>query len=175
MNEPTIITLVVSTLIVAGLVRGFFTGYAPALAEAPMLGAKEQAVIAAAADAFFPRGGLLPVSGTEAGTLAYLSDTLRDAPPRTRFLMRLLFVFVEHGPWIFNLRARLTRQTPAQRVETLQAWADHPIYFLRVTFTSLRTLVSLAYLSNSRVVRAMGAEPNTAPFLGAARAQESAA
>lgn len=174
MNVFSIVLFTGIALSLAALVRGIFLGYAPASPDAPHLSAKEQAVIAASSDAFFPRGGSLPISATEAGTVAYMSRMLGDAPFRTRMLLRLLFVFVEHGPWLFNLRSRMTRQTPAQRVATLRAWSESPIYFLRVTFTSLRTLVSLAYLANDGVMKAIGTEPNASPF-GLHERQESAA
>jgi hypothetical protein len=169
MNERIVGCLVAAVALVA-LVRGWFAGYGAARPEAPSLNAKEQAVLLAAADAMFPRGGVLPISGSEAGVLAHIDATFRASPARTRLLLRLLFRFVEHGPWLLHLRSRLTRQTLEQRVETLRSWAESPLYFLRVTFTSLRTLISLAYLADDRVLRRMGAAPDPTPFEGNKRA-----
>lgn len=152
--------------LLVALVWGVWLGYPAARPEAPSLNAKEQAVLLAAADAMFPQGGVLPISGSEAGVLVYMEDTLRATPWRTKLLIRLMLRFVEHGPWVTNLRPRLTRQAHAQRVETLRSWAESPFYFLRVVFTSLRTLVSLAYLANDRVVSHIGAAPNLSPFAG---------
>lgn len=161
------VVVVLAAVLLAGLiVWAWFLGYPAAREEAPALSAKEQAVVLAAADAMFPRGGVLPISGSEAGVLRYINDSLVTSPSRIRLLLRLLFVFVEHGPWLINLRPRLTKQTQEQRVDTLRSWADSPLYFLRVTFTSLRTLVSLAYLSDTRVVQGIGATPDRAPFEG---------
>jgi hypothetical protein len=160
------VAMVMGLVATVGLVRGWFLGYPAARPEAPSLSAKEQAVVMAAADAMFPRGGALPLSGSEAGALRYVHESLSTSPTRIRLLLRLLFVFVEHGPWVVNFRARLTRQSPEQRVATLRSWAESPVYFLRVVFTSLRTIVSLAYLSDNRVVDGIGATPNTAPFEG---------
>lgn len=160
----TLALSLVSLFAVAALVYGVVLGYPPARQGAPLLNAKEQAVLAASADAFFPGGGALPISGSEAGILGYMNTTLGASPPRTRLLLRLLLRLVEHGPWLFNLSRRFTRQSPAERIKTLQAWGDSRIYFLRISFTSLRTLVSMAYLANSRVTSIIGAVPNLAPF-----------
>jgi len=162
--------LIVSLVLVGALVRGVLLGYGPARPEAPLLNAKEQAVVLAAADAMFPGGGVLPISGSEAGVLRYMDDTMRASPWRQRLLVRLMLRFVEHGPWLVNFRARLTRQGPEQRVDTLRSWSSSSIYFLRVVFTSLRTLISLSYLANARVVDRIGAAPNQAPFDGAVAA-----
>ncbi len=152
--------------VIAAGVHGWCAGYGEASEVAPMLNAKEQAVILAAADAMFPRGGVLPISGSEAGVLAYLDRTFRSSPARTRLLMRLLLRFVEHAPWILGPSRRLTRQTQAERVATLEGWANSSSYFLRVVFTSLRTLVSLAYIADLDVLEHIGAVPSATPFEG---------
>ena len=155
----------VLALVASGwLARGWLTGYGPARPEAPMLNAKEQEVALAAADAMFPSGGVLPISGSEAGVLVYLDTTMRSSPPRIRLLLRLLLRFVEHGPWLFGPGRRLTKQAPTERVATLQGWAQSSSYFLRVVFTSLRTLVSLAYLADAQVIHCIGVEPELSPF-----------
>jgi hypothetical protein len=164
MSLSVSLTVCLALIPAVALARGALLGYPPARREAPLLSAKEQAVIEASADAFFPSGGVLPISATEAGVIPYMNQTIEGAPPQTRLLLRLLFQFVEHGPWLFNLRSRFTRQSPEQRVATLQAWAESRFYFLRVTFTSLRTLVSLAYLADQRVIDRIGAVSNLAPF-----------
>lgn len=165
MIEITIVAMFFTVVIVM-VSMGWFSGYPPASAEVPALNKKEQAVIQAAANAMFPRGGVLPISGSEAGVLRYFNETLVTSPRQIRLLLRLLLVLTEHGPWLINLRPRLTKQAPEQRVETLRSWAEHPVYFLRVAFTSLRTLISFAYLSDVRVVQKIGATPNRDPFGG---------
>ncbi len=162
----TVLLVVLGGVAVAALARGWLSGYAPARPEAPGLNAKEQAVALAAADAMFPSGGVLPISGSEAGILTYLDETIRSSPPRTALLIRLMLRFVEHGPWLFGPGRRLTRQTAAERVATLEGWAGSSIYFLRIVFTSLRTLVSLAYLAHMDVLHRIGAEPMRTPFQG---------
>jgi hypothetical protein len=67
-----------------------------------------------------------------------------------------LLQFVEHGPWLFGPARRLTRQSPEARVRTLAAWEGSRIYFLRVAFTSLRTLIAMAYVAHPQVAATLG-------------------
>lgn len=125
---------------------------------------RERATLAATADAFFPRGGTLPPSATDAGAVAYFETMLSELPGRTRFLIRLLVLFVEIGPWAFNRKRRFSRQSPTDRVATLRSWEKSPIYFLRISFQSLRTLIAMAYLASEDVAARLGAVPNLDPF-----------
>ena len=137
------------------LVAGFTLGYPPPTTATDVLSAKEQAIVRACADAMFPSGGVAPASGTEAGVVEYFAATLREGPRATGVLIRLLLRFVEHGPWLFGSR-RLTRQSPEARVRTLAAWEASPIYFLRLSFTSLRALIAMGYVANAAVSRDLG-------------------
>ena len=143
---------------------GWFGGYPRRALAGGSLSAKEQAIVAAAADAFFPHGGAVSPSGTEAGAVAYFSTLLAELPSGTRILIRLLLRLVEHGPWLLGPARRFTRQTAEQRVVTLRGWEHSSLYFLRISFQSLRTLIGLAYLGNDDVAGALGALPNLAPF-----------
>ncbi len=164
MSPPLVFFVTLGAVALILLVRGVALGYPPATPDAPQLSGKEQAIVAAAADAMFPAGGVLPISGAQAGVVRYFGETLAGSPTRHRVLLRLLLRLVEHGPWVLNLRGRFTSQRHAERVATLRSWAESPIYLLRVAFTSLRTLLSIAYLADEGVTRAMGAEPDTDPF-----------
>jgi hypothetical protein len=167
MTSQLVITLVLSTLVFA-FAWGVLLGYPAKVVEGGPMSAKEQAIVAAAADAFFPRGGALIPSGTDAGAVAYFSTFLAELPAGTRFMIRLLLRLVEHGPWVFGPARRFTRQSPEQRVATLRGWEKSRLYFLRISFQSLRTLIGLAYLGNDGVARSLGAMPNLAPFEGKA-------
>ena len=159
--------LVLGVLAVFALVAfawGVLLGYPARTLRGGPLSAKEQAIVASAADAFFPHGGSLAPSATEAGVVPYFSNLLAELPAGTRLLIRLLLRLVEHGPWLLGPARRFTRQTAEQRVATLRAWETSSLYFLRISFQSLRTLVGLAYLDNHDVARAVGALPNLAPF-----------
>ncbi|NUQ77697.1 MAG: hypothetical protein HUU21_29525 [Polyangiaceae bacterium] len=148
------------------LARGLFWGYPRAvLPPSAFLSAKEQAIVTALADALFPSGGPIPISGTEAGLVSYMDEYVRRTPPHMRLLIRLLFLFIEHGPWLFGPRhVRFTRQRPEERVAALADMASSSIYFRRVSFLSIRTMLSMGYLANPAVARRIGWVEQRAPF-----------
>lgn len=147
------------------LLRGLLFGYPPPqLGPSAVLGRKEQALVAAVADALFPPGGPIAVSGTEAGLVAYTDAYVRGVPAHTRLLMRVLFFFVEHGPWLFGPAPRFTRLTQARRIVEIERMSQSPLYLRRVAFLSIRMVMCMGYLANEDVMRAIGLEYRTAPF-----------
>lgn len=144
--------------------RGLFAGYPKKVFEPSVLSAKEQAILSACADALFPHGGPLPLSGTEAGVLPFFDAMLRQLPKQNRLLIRALLFLLEHGPWVINRRSRLTRQAPEVRVDTLRAWSESRHYLLRTAFIGIRALLTMAYLENHDVASRIGLLPNTDPF-----------
>ncbi len=152
-------------LAAALLARGVFLGYPRASLAGAMLSRKEQAIVAACADALFPPGGPIPVSGTEAGLVRYMDDYLRRLPRVPRLLGRLLLHFVEHGPWIFGPRpVRFTRLRPDERVAVMRDMAQSSLYFRRISCLSMRTMMTMGYLAHPEVARTMHIVPNPAPF-----------
>jgi hypothetical protein len=156
----------VPVVLVALLVRGIFFGYPPpSYPEAKLLRPKEQAIVAACADALFPPGGPIPVSGTEAGLVAYLDAYIAAMPPTPRLLGRLLFQSIEHSPWIFGpRRVRFTRLRPEERTFVLKEMYESRLYFRRVSALSMRAMMTMAYLSHPKVAEAMGMRADLAPF-----------
>jgi hypothetical protein len=147
------------------LARAVFFGYPPAPLREALLSRKEQAIVAACADALFPPGGPIPLSGTEAGLVWYMDGYLRRLPPGSRLLGRLLFHFIEHAPWIFGPeRARFTRLRPAARVEALRDMQNSSIYFRRLSFLSMRAMLTMGYLAHPEVARTMHIQADLAPF-----------
>ena len=145
--------------------RALVLGYPPALLEDAVLTRRQQAIVAACADAFFPPGGAIPVSGTEAGLVRYMDAYVRRLDARGRFLVGLLFLFIELGPFAFGpRRRRFTRLALADRIELLRRMGTSDLYFLRVSFLSMRTMLTMGYLSNARVAAAMHMETDPAPF-----------
>jgi len=143
--------------LLALLARELWLGYPPARFVAAALSKKEQAVLAATAEAFFPRGGALP-SAEQAGVVPYVDRMMHDMPRRQRILLRLLFVLVEHGSLLFGpVHRRMTRQSVADRIATLRAWELSSLYFRRLSFLSLRTLMTLAYFGDAAVRQAVTA------------------
>lgn len=141
------------------------TGYPPPALQDGVLNRCEQALVAAVADALFPAGGPIPLSGTEAEILAYFDGYVRRSLPRQRLLMRLLLIFTEYSPLLFGpVRRRFTRLTDAERVAYLERSSVSNIYFRRITFLSFRTLMTMAYLAHPEVERAMRICADCDPF-----------
>lgn len=130
-----------------------------------MLSRREQSLLAAVGDAFFPPGGPIPVSGAEAGVVAYFDRYLKRSHRMARVLMRLLFVFLDLSPLPFGpRRRRFVDLSQADRIQMLDDMFKSRIYFRRVSFTSIRALMTMAYLSHPRVAEAMTMTPDTDPF-----------
>jgi hypothetical protein len=154
-----------AVLLGALLVRGIFFGYPRAALPDSTLDRREQAIVAACADALFPPGGPIPVSGTEAGMLRYMDTYLQRLPRVPRLLVRLLLLSIEHGPLLFGPRpARFTHLRPVERVAVLRAMARSSMYFRRVSFLSLRTMMTMGYLAHPEVQRRIHIVPNATPF-----------
>jgi hypothetical protein len=133
--------------------------------RARTLSARERVIVAACADALFPSGGPIPLSGTEAGLVDYMDRYVARAPRPLRPYMRLLLHFIELSPWVFGpCRARFTRLSHEDRIAALASMAQSRIYFRRLTFLSLRTMLSMGYLANEKVARAIGVTCCAAPF-----------
>lgn len=162
------IAVAASTLgvaLVALVVRALFLGYPPKLLADSVLNQHQQALIAACADAFFPPGGPIPVSGTEAGLVKYMDGYVRRMNARGRFLVGLLFVFLELSPFVFGPRLRRFSQLAlGDRLAMLEQMAKSDVYFRRVAFLSMRTMLTMGYLSNPRVAATMRMAMDPAPF-----------
>jgi hypothetical protein len=148
----------------AGVAR-LFMGYAPSHLEGALLSRREQAIVATFADAFFPPNGPIAVSGQEAGVPRYFDDYLKRSAPTQRLLIRLLILYIELEPLLFGPRpSRFSRLTQAERVLALESTSTSSIYFRRVSFISLRALMTMAYLASDDVARAMRMKQSADPF-----------
>lgn len=156
------------------IAHGLFGGYPDKIAPGGKLSKKEQAVIRACADSFFPPGGPIPVSGTDAKLVDYMEGYVARTPDGQRVLVHLLFWFIEHGTWLFGPKpVRFTSLSEAERLAVLEDMRTSPIYFRRIAFLSMRTMLTMGYLANPDVARAMRMKADTDPFRksGAASAQ----
>lgn len=135
------------------------------------LSRRERAIVAAAADAMFPPGGPIPLSGTEAGAVGYFDAYVGRQAPAQRVLVRLMLTFVELSPLVFGPeRGRFTTLDHPAQLRFLDGMAKSRIYFRRVVFVSLRAMLTMAYLADDRVARAMNMVADPDPFgLGAKR------
>jgi hypothetical protein len=165
-NPVALAALAVVVAILAVAIRGVALGYPPPrLRTTRVFSAKEQAIVAACADALFPPGGPIPLSGTEAGVVEYMERYVQWAPRATRVLIRLLIRFIEHSPWLFGPRhARFTRLSHEERCAALDRMARSQVYFHRVSFLSMRTMLSMGYLANPEVSRSIGITSSATPF-----------
>ncbi|HVY45725.1 MAG TPA: hypothetical protein VHB21_07590 [Minicystis sp.] len=138
------------------VVRAVSFGYPKPAFAAKNLARKEQAIVAAVADAMFPKGGPIPLSGTEAGLVGYMDAYVGRMPNPSRLLCRLLLRLLEHGPWLFGpRRTRFTRLSQRERLAALDDMRTSSIYFRRVAFLSMRTMLTMGYLANGDVARSM--------------------
>ena len=152
------------------LVWGVFLGYPPKVVPRGFLSRKEQAIVAACADTLFPKGGPIPLSGTEAGLVPYMDAYVGRVDAQQRVLIRLLLHFVEHGPWLFGPRfARFTRLAPEEQVAALRDMSQSRIYLRRLSFLTVRVMLTMGYLANDEVARCIGAVSHLAPFEADAR------
>ena len=161
----TSIGLAAAALVVAGFALARLAlGYGLRDPAYPRLSAREQAFVRAAADAVFPSGGPIPYSGTEAGALAHVDRFLAGIGARTRLLIRLLFVLLEHATLVFPAPGptgfrRFSALSLAQRQAVLDGWGRSRLGPRRLVFQSLRALVTMAYFASPAVLRAIGLAP----------------
>jgi hypothetical protein len=153
-------------LAIAWAVARVFAGYPPPPAGVRSLARREYATVAAAASATFPRGGSVPPSGLDADVAGHVDRFLGAQPTRSRLLMRLLFVLVEHATIVFppagsggGRRRRFSALRPAQQVAYLEGWRTSRLFFRRLVFTSLRAIVTMGYLAHPAVIRELGLSP----------------
>lgn len=157
--------IVLASALLALAARALFFGYPPPSLTDAVLTRRQQAIVGACADAFFPPGGAIPVSGTEAGLVKYMDTYVRRLDARGRFLVGLLFLFIELGPFVFGPRLRrFSKLSLPDRLAMLGGMGNSDIYFRRVAFLSMRTMLTMGYLSNPRVAGVMHMEIDPAPF-----------
>jgi hypothetical protein len=141
-----------------------FWGY-PAPQQTPrVLSRRELALLTAAAEAVFPPGGAIPISGAEAGVAAYTDRWLSALPPRIRLLMRLLFFLIEHGTLVFPAPRprgfrRFSSLSREQAEQVLEGWRTSRLFPRRLVFTSLRAIVAMGFFAHPGVLRHLGLAP----------------
>jgi hypothetical protein len=125
----------------------------------------ELRVVEACADALFPPGGAIEISGNEAGVVPFVDQAMGRVPWLTRTLIRALLRFVELCPLALGpFPAPFTRLDHERRVRVVRALAGSRVYFFRTAFVGLRTILTLAYFANDEVNRVVGSTPNACPF-----------
>ena len=158
--------------ITVGLVLGLalalgwriFAGYQRPANAVKGLSRREAALVAAAAEALFPRGGSVPPSGLEAGVPAWCGRWLAALPAGTRFLVRCLFALVEHATLLFPAPGwdgfrRFSALDAERRGQVLEGWRTSRWFPRRLVFTSLRAIVTQGYFADAAVLRALRLAP----------------
>jgi len=147
-----------------GLGWRVFAGYPRPAAPVKGLSRREAALVAAAAEALFPRGGAVPPSGLDAGVPAWCGRWLEALPAGTRLLVRCLFALVEHATLLFPAPGwdgfrRFSAQGPERRGQVLEGWRTSRWFLRRLVFTSLRAIVTQGYFADAAVLRALRLAP----------------
>jgi len=128
----------------------------------------EVAVVTSAGEAIFPPGGRLPQAGSDADLTGYLDRYLGASPPRLRMLMRGLLFLVEHSTFFLWAPGRagwrrFSSLDLDQRMAVIEGWARSRVFARRLVFTSLRSLLTLAFLAHPPILRALRLAPLDIP------------
>ena len=158
-----ITTLLLVVLAVLAYRRGI-AGYPPPPAGLGLLHRGEAAFIESVAEALFPSGSGLAVSGLEAQLPASIDRHLSALPRSQRWQIRALFAAVEHVTLLVpgdepGGRGRFSSLTVASRVAVLDRLQHHPRSFLRLLFTALRSVFVLGYLGHPANLNGLGLAP----------------
>ncbi|MCB9663496.1 MAG: gluconate 2-dehydrogenase subunit 3 family protein [Alphaproteobacteria bacterium] len=120
-----------------------------------VLSAHEAEIVAAMAEAFFPKGAM-PVSGAEAGVVRRIDEMLEDwFPPVISGAFRYLLRAVEWGT-LASRGCRFTELDPAQRREVLDAWDDPGLAPRRIASDAMKMAFGIAYFSHGEVLDHIG-------------------
>lgn len=151
-----ILTILAVILLLGALWRAF-GGYAPAGAKFKYLSRIDAAVLRAAAEATFPKGGEVTPSYADARVVEYCDEYIMWLPASQRVLIRLLLVLFEHATLFFGpSRRRMSALSFDDRVKYLDNWDQSPVYLRRMAFQSLRAILCMAYLADDEVNRQIG-------------------
>ena len=140
-----------------------FLGYPRPRGELRVLAAREAAFLDAAAEAMFPPGSDIPLSGRGADLPGYVDRWLQVVPPRQRLLIRLLMMLIEQATlffpapgWGFRRFSALNRE---QQEAALRAWGSSGLAMRRLVFTAVRAVLTMGYLGHPVVLRHVGLAP----------------
>ena len=144
--------------------RRFIAGYPAPPPGLGVLHRGEAAFIQAAAEALFPDGSSLPISGAAAQLPLYVDHHLSALPAAQRLQIRALLLLFEHLSLVWPAREpggrdRFSSLSVTSRLGVLARVADHPDARIRLLFTALRAIVSLGYLGHPANLSALSLAP----------------
>ena len=123
---------------------------------------REIQIIEAVGETLFPRTEA-QVTIDDVGIVAYFDDLFATVPLRERVLLRCLLALfdLQHIVTYPRRPRRFIHATPDERTKSLQGWEQSDIYFRRMAFQAIRSLVLWAYVDSPVVAEAMGVEDGT--------------
>ena len=140
-----------------------FLGYPRSHEGLRVLAPREAVFLDAAAEALFPPGSDLPLSGGQADLPGYVDRWLVAVPSRQRVLIRLLIMLVEQATLFFPAPGwgvrRFSSLRPDQREAVLEAWQSSSLAPRRLVFTALRAVITMGYLGHPKVLAHVGLAP----------------
>lgn len=155
-------------LLLAYAIRRLFLGYPPARGANRVIARREAAFLEAAAEATFPPGGAIPLSGRDADLPGYADSFLVSLPAHLRLQVRAMFMLFEQATIFFPAKGRGGRRrfsslSAEQRVEALEGWSRSRFFLRRLAFTALRAVLTMGYLGHPVAMRAVGLAPYDFP------------
>lgn len=132
-------------------------------ANLKVLTKREARVVVAIAETMFPDNADRRVSIEDARIVEYLDELFAEIEPRERAMMRSLLMLVEVQSLVFNYRRpRLfTRASAEDRARNLAGWDKSNLYYRRLVFQAIRSLMLWAYVDNPDVEQSIGVERGT--------------
>lgn len=120
----------------------------------------EAKIIGALSQTMYPRGGDLAPDHGQQRALEYVDTWLTAIPLKERTLVRCMFVMYEMGMLVFGpSRTRtFSAAKPEHQAAYLNAWENSSIYFRRISFSGLRSVLTLAYFADPSVQAMIGVE-----------------
>ena len=145
-----------------------FLGYPPPRGRYRHVTDREAAFLDAAAEAIFPAGGAIPLSGRAADLPSYADGFLESIPKQVRLQVRAMFMLFEQATIFFPApgrggRRRFSSLSEEQRVAVLQGWSTSRLFPRRLAFTALRAVLTMGYLGHPVVLRSLRLAPFEIP------------
>ena len=162
------IVWVLLALSIAYAVWRLLLGYPKPSGPDRLLARREVAFLDAAAEAMFPPGGAIPLSGRDADLPGYAESFLASLPPQLRLQVRAMFTLFEQATIFFPAKGRggfrrFSALSPEQRVDSLERWSQSRFFLRRLAFTALRAVLTMGYLGHPVAMRSVGLAPYDFP------------
>jgi hypothetical protein len=163
--------VIVTALLLAALayaVWRLFLGYPRPERSFAHLRPWEVAFLDAAAEAMFPAGGAMALSGRDADLPRYVDRYFATLHGAKRTQIRLLLLFVEQSTIFFSApaprgRRRFSALSEEQREAVLREWSASRLYLRRLIFTALRAVLTMGYLGHPIAMRQLRLAPYEFP------------